>query len=81
MNYDGVGGAPMDDVAKYGEWRGPGPMTQVAVFERIAATPPPSTAVPASVLAHEVVWSSSSDAGPVVAAAQISAALTAAAFS
>ena len=32
--FDGIGGGAFDEKVPYGVWRGPGPQTQVAIFER-----------------------------------------------
>lgn len=42
VRMDGIGGGPMDEYPPPGEWRGAGPITQVAIFERRAgmAAPP-----------------------------------------
>lgn len=37
VQYHGVGGGPLDEEAVHGEWRGVGPITQVAVFEAPSA--------------------------------------------
>ena len=70
VRFDGVGGGPLDEPAVHGVWYGPGPITQIAIFERLAqinGAVPPSTAAPAGsdepagidhVEALEVVWSS-----------------------
>ena len=34
MTLHGIGGGPLDEVVPRGEWRGPGPITQAAIFER-----------------------------------------------
>lgn len=38
MQHHGVGGGPLDEEPVHGEWRGVGPLTQVAVFELIASS-------------------------------------------
>ena len=38
VQHYGVGGGPLDEEPVHGEWRGVGPLTQVAVFELIAGS-------------------------------------------
>ena len=38
MQHYGVGGGPLDEEPVHGEWRGVGPVTQVAVFELIPSS-------------------------------------------
>jgi SAM-dependent methyltransferase len=78
VTFCGLGGGSMDEVVPYGEWRGPGPQTQAAVFERLEANPAaateekgegaagaqPAAAPPPPSLEHvgTVVWQSATDA-------------------
>ena len=63
VRFDGVGGGPLDEPAVHGVWHGPGPITQIAIFERVAPIPgaddddePAGAADEVEPL--EVVWSS-----------------------
>eukprot|EP00966_Prymnesium_polylepis_P040312 935553-Prymnesium_polylepis.1 len=44
VHFEGIGGGPVDEVVPYGEWRGAGPQTQVAIFERKVQQPQPPAA-------------------------------------
>ena len=57
MTFDGVVGQPLSDMAKYGELRGPGPVTQVAIFERVADAAAHQAAF-ADAAGMNIVWSS-----------------------
>ena len=60
MQHYGVGGGPLDEEPVHGEWRGVGPVTQVAVFERAGAWAAGVSEVGAPLHEHgqAVVWSS-----------------------
>ena len=55
VTFYGVGGGPLDEVVPYGEWRGGGPQTQVAEFERAQAAGAPMKRKPA-VQGQQVFW-------------------------
>ena len=60
VTFRGVGGGPFDEKVAYGIWQGPGPQTQVAVFEKQGPYGPTggSAATPAPLhqRADAVVW-------------------------
>jgi len=70
--FDGIGGGPMDEVVPYGEWRGAGPQTQVAIFQRTPADegeqPVDGPPVDFTATQMEVVWHSASEDAPALAA-------------
>ncbi len=57
VSFGGVGGGAFDEKVPHGEWRGAGPQTQLAIFER-ADAPPAQLGLEATRM--EVVWSSAS---------------------
>lgn len=64
VRFDGVGGGPLDEPAVHGVWHGPGPITQIAIFERVAPMPGADHAEPEAQAGAdgaeplEVAWSS-----------------------
>ena len=64
VTFHGVGGGPFDEKVAYGIWQGPGPQTQVAVFEKEGPHRPAdgSAATPAPLHQHAdaVVWPAAS---------------------
>lgn len=55
--FDGIGGGPFEEVVPHGEWRGGGPCSQVAIFERQPAAPPAAPA-PEGAEGFVTAWSS-----------------------
>ena len=70
VNFAGVGGGDMNEEVPHGEWRGSGPQTQVAIFERAAAQQPPNADFAAGLAATQmqIIWHSATEAQQVVAA-------------
>lgn len=69
VTFHGIGGGPFDEKVPYGVWRGSGPQTQVAIFERngvagadeaadVRAQGPAAALPPLHEHAESVVWSS-----------------------
>ena len=57
VTFDGVGGGPFDEVVPYGEWRGGGPQTQAAVFERAGEWVAGDPGAPLHEHGQAVLWS------------------------
>ena len=45
VSLHGIGGGPLDEKVPYGEWKGPGPLCQAAVFKRRYADSPMTVGV------------------------------------